>query len=178
MSNTAKFSAKSSKKLRFSGILYPFLGEKIFLYFGSVQKISFMKKLLALCLLLTTALAFSQATPKKLVGKWVCCEKIDALTKLDAVTLVKDDAATEKDCIEKSCAFSRWTFEKTDAESKVEFYRQAGCKDAASASEKTFNGTWNIEKDKKTLTIFDDHFTKHTYTIESLTDKELKLKRQ
>ncbi len=137
-----------------------------------------MKKLLIALFILTLNLGSAQNTPKKIVGKWVTCAKIETLIKLDTVSFVKDDVAITNTCIEKNCAYSRWTFEMNGSDQKVGFYRQAGCKDAASVSEKNFDGTWAIEKDKKTLTIFDDHSSKHVFEIVVLTDKEFKLKRK
>jgi len=137
-----------------------------------------MKKLFVITLLLAANFCLGQANPKKIVGKWVTCTKIETLIKLDTVSLVKDDGSVTNGCIEKNCGYSRWTFDQTKEESKVEFYRQAGCKDAASTSDKSFTGTWALEKDKKTLTVFDDHFTKHTFEIVLISDKEFKLKRK
>ncbi len=136
-----------------------------------------MKKSLLILLILVGSICLGQNTTKKIAGKWVTCAKIETLVKLDTVSFVKDDAGFTNACIEKNCAYSRWTFDQTKEESKVEFYRNAGCKDAASVSEKTFTGTWALEKDKKTLTVFDDHYTKHTFEITLLSATEMKLKR-
>lgn len=136
-----------------------------------------MKKLLPLLFLFLTNVCFSQANAKKIVGKWATCAKIETLIKLDTVSFVKDEIGFTNACIEKNCAYSRWTFEMNGSDGKIGFYRQAGCKDAASVSEKNFEGTWALEKDKKTLTVFDDHFTKHTFEITLLSATEMKLKR-
>jgi len=137
-----------------------------------------MQKLIVITLLLASNLCLGQATTKKIIGKWVTCMKIDALNKLDTVSFKKDEAGASNTCVEKNCGYSRWTFETGDNGSKIDFARFAGCKDAASVSEKSFAGTWLLEKDKKTLTIFDDHFTKHSFEIVLISDKEFKLKRK
>ena len=136
-----------------------------------------MTKTLTLSLIVLSSLCFGQISAKKLAGKWVTCAKIDALSKLDTITFLKEDASVVNACIEKNCVYSRWDFETKDSEPVVNFYRQAGCKDAASVSEKNFSGKWSLEKDKK-LIIFDDHFTKHVFKVESFTEKEMKLKKE
>jgi len=157
----------------------PFWGRiEFFCTLDAPKNYPIMQKLLVITLLLAANLCLGQATPKKITGKWVTCTKIETLVKLDTVSFTKEDAGLLSTCIEKNCGYSRWTFDKADGESKVEFFRQAGCKDAASTSDKSFTGSWNLEKDKKTLTVFDDHFTKHTFEIVAITDKEFKIKRK
>ncbi len=135
-----------------------------------------MKKILTVTLFLSAGLCFGQLN-KKILGKWISCAKIETLIKLDSITLVKEDAGLVSACVEKHCVFSRWTFENKDSEGLVTFYREAGCKGAASVSDKSFSGKWSCEKDKK-LIIFDDQFLKHVYKVVSFTDKELKLKKE
>ena len=135
-----------------------------------------MKKILTLILFLSLSLCFGQLS-KKLPGKWVVCAKIETLIKLDTVTLVKEEPDVVNTCVEKHCVYTRWTFENKDGEAIVTFYREAGCKGAASVSDKSFSGKWSCEKDKK-LIIFDDQFLKHVYKVVSFSDKEIKLKKE
>lgn len=135
-----------------------------------------MRYIITMALLLTFGLSFGQKADKKLLGKWVCCEKTELLNKFDQLTFVKDEAAATNACIEKSCHYSKWNFVKDEDALKLMIDMYSGCKDATAVSSANSQGTWSADK-KNTLTIFDEHFTKHVFEITSLTDKELVIKR-
>jgi len=134
-----------------------------------------MIRLLTLSLLLITSLGFSQQVNKKLLGKWICCEKIELLNRFDNLTFVKDEAAASDKCIEGSCHYTRWNFEKNEEGLQILIDMYTGCKGAASNSISNTKATWSCDK-KNLLTIFDEHFTKHIFEV-TFTNTGFEMKR-
>src|SRR4051812_5063664 len=118
-----------------------------------------MLRLLTISLFLFASTCFGQVN-KKILGKWISCEKIEMLNKFDTLTFVKDDPAVTDKCITKNCTYTQWTFEKTGEDMKLQIYIYKGCKSAATNTSVTQTGVWSADKKNK-LTIFDEKYTKH-----------------
>ena len=135
-----------------------------------------MLKIITISLVLFASTCFSQTVNKKILGKWICCQKIELLNKFDTLTFVKEDTAAISTCIRKNCHYTQWNFEKNNGGLKLLIYIHKGCKGAAVVNTSvTSDGNWSMDK-KNVLTIFDDHYTKHVFEV-TFSANEIKLNR-
>lgn len=135
-----------------------------------------MMRIITISLLLFADTCFGQTVNKKILGKWISCQKIELLNKFDTLTFVKEDTSITNKCVRDNCHYTQWNFEKNDAGMKLLIYIHKGCKGAAVVNTSvTSDGNWSMDK-KNVLTIFDDHYTKHVFEVTFLTN-EIKLNR-